>query len=296
MKSNARVAMRSCIRRRARRMRASAPTRASRIASPVVARRRRAVAARARARATRDDDVMPAAARALADACGGADALLALAERHATRDRAVAASIARVALRAALEGDDDARRRVDAVERAYAEESARRAYEEEIARAARAQRNRDVAKRKTRPRDRTCNRPKARQGWTRAAMRERKARTCAACERIAAKADMFRAVRVKTTEGGTRVVVGSDARGASGRSAYVCKTRACAARAAKGKALHRALRCNVDRGVYDALEREARALEEAMGVDTSNYVFVRPEGTSARWKAPGEWVPSTPEA
>ena len=107
---------------------------------------------------------------------------------------------------------------------------------------------------------------------------------------------MFRAVRVKTTEGGTRVVVGSDARGASGRSAYVCKTRACAARAAKGKALHRALRCNVDRGVYDALEREARALEEAMGVDTSNYVFVRPEGTSARWKAPGEWVPSTPEA
>jgi predicted RNA-binding protein YlxR (DUF448 family) len=101
---------------------------------------------------------------------------------------------------------------------------------------------------------------------------------------------------VKTTEGGTRVVVGSDARGASGRSAYVCKTRACAARAAKGKAMQRALRCNVDRGVYDALEREARALEEAMGVDTSNYVFVRPEGTSARWKAPGEWVPSTPEA
>ena len=43
--------------------------------------------------------------------------------------------------------------------------------------------------------------------------------------------------------------------------------------------------------VYDALAREARALEEAMGVDTSDYVFLRPEGTSARWKAPGEWIP-----
>jgi predicted RNA-binding protein YlxR (DUF448 family) len=169
-------------------------------------------------------------------------------------------------------------------------------YESAIAEAARRQRNRDVAKRRTRPRDRTCNQPKPRQGWTRAALRERNARTCAACERIAAKADMFRAVRVKTASGETRVVVGDDARGANGRSAYVCKTRACAARAAKGKAINRALRCNVDQGVYAALAREARALEEAMGVDTSDYVFLRPEGTSARWKAPGEWIPSTPDA
>ena len=279
-------------------MRALAPRGVASRVAPRLARRARARAPNRRARAgcgaASDDDAAradAAAARALADACGGVDALLTLAERTSTKDGGAAVALARVARAAAGDEGDDVRGRADAVERAHAAATTLRTYESAIASAARAQRNRDVAKRKTRPRDRACNQPKPRQGWTRAALRERNARTCAACERIAAKADLFRAVRVKTASGETRVVVGDDARGVNGRSAYVCKTRACAARAAKGKAMHRALRCNVDQGVYDALAREARALEEAMGVDTSDYVFLRPEGTSARWKAPGEWIP-----
>ena len=167
------------------------------------------------------------------------------------------------------------------------------AYADAIARAAVRQRNRSAAKPRTRSRDRACRRAKARQGWSRAAMRARRVRSCVGCERMEARDEMFRVVRVKVNDGeggsGVRVLASSAAARASGRSAYVCKTRCCVARATKNKSIHRALRCQVNKDVYEQLASEAEAIEDALGVDTSGLSFSRPEGTAQRWEAPGVW-------
>ena len=109
---------------------------ASRVA-PRLARRARARAPNRRARARRgaasDDDATladAAAARALADACGGVDALLTLAERTSTKDAGAAVALARVARAAAGDEGDDVRGRADAVERAHAAATTLRMYEE----------------------------------------------------------------------------------------------------------------------------------------------------------------------
>ena len=125
-------------------------------------------------------------------------------------------------------------------------------------------------------------------------MRERRVRSCVGCERMEARDEMFRVVRVKMDDGergsaGWRVVVSAAATRATGRSAYVCKTRCCVARATKNKSINRALRCQVNKDVYDQLESEAEAIEDALGVDTSGLSFSRPEGTAQRWEAPGVW-------
>ena len=85
----------------------------------------------------------------------------------------------------------------------------------------------------------------------------------------------------------TRVVIDD---GAHGRSAYVCKSRACVARAKKNKSVNKALRCAVGTEVMEALEREATAFEEEAGVDTRGLVFERPDGVAGRWERPGAWV------
>ena len=112
-------------------------------------------------------------------------------------------------------------------------------YESAIASAARAQRNRDVAKRKTRPRDRACNQPKPRQGWTRAALRERNARTVRGVREDRGESGPLSSGSSEDGErgdaGGGR---GRRERG-DGRSAYVCKTRALV----RGRGRRRGRRC-----------------------------------------------------
>ena len=62
---------------------------------------------------------------------------------------------------------------------------------------------RDRKKPRVRARDRRCNQPKARQGWTKKAMRAARVRVCAGCDRMLPAAELIRVVRVAraNTEG-----------------------------------------------------------------------------------------------
>jgi predicted RNA-binding protein YlxR (DUF448 family) len=55
---------------------------------------------------------------------------------------------------------------------------------------------RDRKKPRVRARDRRCNQPKARQGWTKKAMRAARVRVCAGCDRMLPSAELIRVVRV----------------------------------------------------------------------------------------------------
>ena len=55
---------------------------------------------------------------------------------------------------------------------------------------------RDRKKPRVRARDRRCNQPKARQGWTKKAMRAARVRVCAGCDRMLPAAELIRVVRV----------------------------------------------------------------------------------------------------
>ena len=231
---------------------------------------------------------------AIADACGGPRALLGIAEsRAADGSFAAAAALARHALEAAAAEEDgpaDARdnilARVDVIEREYGFRSILDIFHDAVSRAARSQRKRDAAKPRVRARDRACHRPKARQGWTKAEMRRRRVRTCVGCENMRPREEMFRVIRMRD-EKTMRAVIDDEA---NGRSAYVCKSRACVARATKNKSVSRALRCAVGKDVMEALERQSTAFEEEAGVDTRGLVFERPDGIAGRWEKPGVWV------
>ena len=58
---------------------------------------------------------------------------------------------------------------------------------------------RDRKKPRVRARDRRCNQPKARQGWTKKAMRAARVRVCAGCDRMLPAAELIRVVRVSRT-------------------------------------------------------------------------------------------------
>ena len=62
---------------------------------------------------------------------------------------------------------------------------------------------RDRKKPRVRAKDRRCNQPKARQGWTKKAMRAARVRVCAGCDRMLPAAELIRVVRVArvNTEG-----------------------------------------------------------------------------------------------
>lgn len=62
---------------------------------------------------------------------------------------------------------------------------------------------RDRKKPRVRARDRRCNQPKARQGWTKKAMRAARVRVCAGCDRMLPAAELIRVVRLAraNTEG-----------------------------------------------------------------------------------------------
>ena len=237
--------------------------------------------------------------------------MLDIAETHA-RERtsaslSVAVSLARHAASArqpsasAAAAASSSRRRIDGIERDYARVTMETAFYTEVAHAARMIRRRDKAKPKVRARDRACNQPKARQGLRKSDARDIHARSCVACERLAAQDEFFRIIRVKlrasdadaeemVVKDGERYVSRMGEPGTSGRSAYVCKTRACVDRAVRVNAISRVLRMNTPQSLCASLKAEATALEEASGVDTRPLVYLRPDGASARWTSPGEWV------
>lgn len=59
---------------------------------------------------------------------------------------------------------------------------------------------RDRKKPRVRARDRRCNQPKPRQGWTKITMRAARVRVCAGCDRMLPAAELIRVVRVKNAE------------------------------------------------------------------------------------------------
>lgn len=267
-----------------------------------VARRSSEVAGDAR------ESEAPSASRAIVDVAGGARAIVDVAERYASLRTLQSLVVAVVLVRhvASARVQADVERRVEAVEREYARAVALDDFNRAIALKALKTKRRDRKKTRVRPKDRACNQPKPRQGRTRAEAREEKARTCVACERLGGQKEFFRIVRAKlrpnesdedgmTVKENERFAVRAHGVGASGRSAYVCRSRACVERAIRTNAIGRCLKIKTSKDVLESLRKEAIAHEEANGTDTRGMVYLRPEGASSRWVAPGEWVNKTDE-
>ena len=73
---------------------------------------------------------------------------------------------------------------------------------------------RDRAKPRVRAKDRRCHAPKARQGWTRAAIRSERVRTCVGCDRLAEGDRMIRIARLERKEDGNDEEDGAEESGA----------------------------------------------------------------------------------
>ena len=73
---------------------------------------------------------------------------------------------------------------------------------------------RDRAKPRVRAKDRRCHAPKARQGWTRAAIRSERVRTCVGCDRLAEGDRMIRIARLERKEDGNDEEDGKEESGA----------------------------------------------------------------------------------
>ena len=58
----------------------------------------------------------------------------------------------------------------------------------------------DRKKPRVRPKDRRCNQPKARQGWTKRTMRETRVRVCAGCDRMLPTTELIRVARLKRSD------------------------------------------------------------------------------------------------
>ena len=58
----------------------------------------------------------------------------------------------------------------------------------------------DRKKPRVRPKDRRCNQPKARQGWTKRAMRETRVRVCVGCDRMLPTTELIRVARLKRSD------------------------------------------------------------------------------------------------
>lgn len=83
-------------------------------------------------------------------------------------------------------------------------------------------------------------------------------RQCLGCREMKPKKELVRVVR--SPDG----VIALDAKGkASGRGAYVCHDMACLKKARKSKALERSLETAIPEEIYDRLELEMEAVENA---------------------------------
>jgi len=82
-------------------------------------------------------------------------------------------------------------------------------------------------------------------------------RQCLGCREMKMKKELVRVVRSPEGE------ISIDHRGKkSGRGAYVCRDKACLAKARKTKALERALETPISAEVYDVLEEEVEVADE----------------------------------
>ncbi len=80
-------------------------------------------------------------------------------------------------------------------------------------------------------------------------------RTCVGCREAKPKKELLRIVR--TPEGEIKL----DPTGrANGRGAYICRDGACLRRAQKSKGLERSLKCAIEPGVYESLEKEMQGI------------------------------------
>ncbi len=81
-------------------------------------------------------------------------------------------------------------------------------------------------------------------------------RKCIGCNEMKSKKELIRVI--KTPEGEILL----DATGKkNGRGAYVCRTKACLAKAIKSKGLERSFQMVIPKAIYDSLEKEMETIE-----------------------------------
>ena len=76
-------------------------------------------------------------------------------------------------------------------------------------------------------------------------------RKCAACGEHRDKSELFRIVRIPEGE-----ILVDDTGRKNGRGAYLCRSEACIARAAKTKALQRSLKVEIPEEIFDGLRSD----------------------------------------
>ncbi|WP_343209005.1 RNase P modulator RnpM [Anaerolentibacter hominis] len=82
-------------------------------------------------------------------------------------------------------------------------------------------------------------------------------RQCLGCREMKSKRDLIRVIRTPEQE------IMIDATGKkNGRGAYLCNDYQCFEKARKSKALERSLKTEIPDEVYDALEKELKAIEQ----------------------------------
>ena len=79
-------------------------------------------------------------------------------------------------------------------------------------------------------------------------------RKCAGCLAMKDRREMIRVIRLPQGE-----VLIDDTQKKSGRGAYVCRSASCVETAMKKRGIERALKCGVDRRIYELLKEKTEA-------------------------------------
>ena len=89
-----------------------------------------------------------------------------------------------------------------------------------------------------------------------ARMKKEVLRKCAGCGIMKDRKDLIRVIR--NEEGQVFV---DDTQKQNGRGAYLCRSASCVDTAQKRHALDRALKCSVDRSIYELIKEKAGAMQ-----------------------------------
>ena len=81
-------------------------------------------------------------------------------------------------------------------------------------------------------------------------------RQCVGCNEMKSKKDLLRVIKIAEDE----VLLDTTGR-LNGRGAYLCKNADCLKRAIKQKGIERSLKMNIDKSVYEKLEKEFLDIE-----------------------------------
>ena len=81
-------------------------------------------------------------------------------------------------------------------------------------------------------------------------------RKCAGCGILKDRQEMIRVIRSAQGE-----VLIDDTQKQNGRGAYVCRSASCIETAMKKRGIERALKCSVDRKIYDLLKEKTEAAQ-----------------------------------